>query len=92
MIESLANAIYVFGFVFMTPQLFINYKCAPLVVCLACVHTFVLVCRGGLIAGPFKRPHPNPYLNGCRLKSVAHMPWRVMGYKAFNTFIDDAFR
>merc|ERR1712166_1569110 len=24
------------------------------------------------------------------LKSVAHMPWRVMMYKAFNTFVDDA--
>lgn len=26
-----------------------------------------------------------------KLKSVAHMPWRVMTYKAFNTFVDDAF-
>ena len=42
---------YVFGFVGMTPQLFINYK----------------------------------------LKSVAHLPWRVLAYKAFNTFIDDVF-
>lgn len=40
-----------FGFIMMTPQLFINYK----------------------------------------LKSVAHLPWRVMSYKAFNTFIDDVF-
>ena len=24
-----------------------------------------------------------------KLKSVAHMPWRVLTYKAFNTFIDD---
>ena len=40
-----------FGFVMMTPQLFINYK----------------------------------------LKSVAHLPWRAFMYKAFNTFIDDAF-
>jgi hypothetical protein len=22
---------------------------------------------------------------------VAHLPWRVLMYKAFNTFIDDAF-
>mmetsp|Transcript_29308 Transcript_29308/g.65621 ORF Transcript_29308/g.65621 Transcript_29308/m.65621 type:complete len:179 (-) Transcript_29308:209-745(-) len=51
LVESLANGIYVFGFVFMTPQLFINYK----------------------------------------LKSVAHMPWRAMCYKFFNTFIDDVF-
>jgi hypothetical protein len=26
-----------------------------------------------------------------KLKSVAHMPWRVLIYKAFNTFIDDVF-
>ena len=38
-----------FGFIMMTPQLFINYK----------------------------------------LKSVAHLPWRMMTYKALNTFIDD---
>ena len=51
LVSSLADAIYLFGFVMMTPQLFINYK----------------------------------------LKSVAHLPWRVLMYKAFNTFIDDAF-
>jgi len=51
MISSLANGVYTFGFVMMTPQLFINY----------------------------------------RLKSVAHLPWRVFMYKGFNTFIDDAF-
>ena len=50
-VSSLADAVYLFGFISMTPQLFINYK----------------------------------------LKSVAHMPWRVMAYKAFNTFVDDAF-
>merc|ERR1712004_532798 len=38
-----------FGFIMMTPQLFINYK----------------------------------------LKPVAHLPWRMMTYKALNTFIDD---
>jgi len=26
-----------------------------------------------------------------KLKSVAHMPWRPLMYKAFNTFIDDVF-
>ena len=26
-----------------------------------------------------------------RLKSVAHLPWRALMYKAFNTFIDDVF-
>ncbi|CAH1792887.1 unnamed protein product [Owenia fusiformis] len=40
-----------FGFIAMTPQLFINYK----------------------------------------MKSVAHLPWRMMTYKALNTFIDDIF-
>jgi len=50
-IKSLVNAVYAFGFLFMLPQLFINYK----------------------------------------LKSVAHLPWKVFIYKAFNTFIDDVF-
>eukprot|EP00123_Amoebidium_parasiticum_P010703 comp20260_c0_seq2/m.25355 comp20260_c0_seq2/g.25355 ORF comp20260_c0_seq2/g.25355 comp20260_c0_seq2/m.25355 type:complete len:366 (-) comp20260_c0_seq2:718-1815(-) len=50
-LSSLVGAIYTFGFIMMTPQLFINYK----------------------------------------LKSVAHMPWRMMTYKALNTFIDDLF-
>uniref|UniRef100_A0A914D4B1 Cleft lip and palate associated transmembrane protein n=1 Tax=Acrobeloides nanus TaxID=290746 RepID=A0A914D4B1_9BILA len=40
-----------FGFITMTPQLFINYK----------------------------------------LKSVAHLPWRMLTYKFINTFIDDLF-
>jgi hypothetical protein len=26
-----------------------------------------------------------------KLKSVAHLPWRPLMYKAFNTFIDDVF-
>lgn len=51
----LLNMIYgfllTFGFIMMTPQLFINYK----------------------------------------LKSVAHLPWRMMSYKCLNTFIDDIF-
>lgn len=48
---TLVGFVYTFGFITMTPQLFINYK----------------------------------------LKSVAHMPWRVFIYKALNTFIDDMF-
>lgn len=47
-----AVGVYTFGFIMMTPQLFVNYK----------------------------------------LKSVAHLPWKVFMYKAFNTFIDDVFR
>uniref|UniRef100_A0A0K2V6R6 Lipid scramblase CLPTM1L n=1 Tax=Lepeophtheirus salmonis TaxID=72036 RepID=A0A0K2V6R6_LEPSM len=50
-IQSTANGVYAFGFIFMLPQLFVNYK----------------------------------------LKSVAHLPWKAFMYKAFNTFIDDAF-
>lgn len=33
---------------------------------------------------------PQIFIN-YKLKSVAHMPWRVMIYKFFNTFIDDVF-
>merc|ERR1712029_691017 len=48
---SIYGFLLTFGFIMMTPQLFINYK----------------------------------------LKSVAHLPWRMMTYKALNTFIDDIF-
>uniref|UniRef100_A0A6B2L1W1 Cleft lip and palate transmembrane protein 1-like protein n=1 Tax=Arcella intermedia TaxID=1963864 RepID=A0A6B2L1W1_9EUKA len=50
-ISSAANGVYAFGFLMLTPQIFVNYK----------------------------------------LKSVAHLPWRAMTYKVFNTFIDDLF-
>lgn len=50
-VDSLAGFGYAYGFILMTPQLFINYK----------------------------------------LKSVAHLPWRSLMYRAVNTFIDDAF-
>jgi len=50
-LSSLTGTVYTFGFVMMTPQLFINYK----------------------------------------MKSVAHLPWRTLIYKALNTFIDDLF-
>jgi len=50
-VQTAAYGVYLYGFVAMTPQLYINY----------------------------------------RLKSVAHMPWRTMLYKVFNTFIDDVF-
>jgi len=50
-ITSASSAMYGIGFVFMTPQLFLNYK----------------------------------------LKSVAHLPWKVLGYRFVNTFIDDLF-
>ncbi|KAK9171590.1 Cleft lip and palate transmembrane protein 1 (CLPTM1) family protein [Cryptosporidium meleagridis] len=50
-ISTLAGTVYTFGFIMMTPQLYINYK----------------------------------------LKSVDHLPWRFLVYKALNTFIDDIF-
>ncbi|XP_017797137.1 PREDICTED: cleft lip and palate transmembrane protein 1 homolog [Habropoda laboriosa] len=50
-LNMLFGFLLMFGFIMMTPQLFINYK----------------------------------------LKSVAHLPWRMMSYKFLNTFIDDIF-
>ncbi len=51
LVTSASSGVYAFGFVLMTPQLFLNYK----------------------------------------MKSVAHLPWRVLVYKSLNTFIDDLF-
>ena len=51
LLHTAGNGVYLYGFVAMCPQLYINY----------------------------------------RLKSVAHLPWRAMGYKVFNTIIDDVF-
>eukprot|EP00667_Euglena_gracilis_P006642 EG_transcript_6700 len=48
---TITGYLYIFGFIMMTPQLFINY----------------------------------------RLKSVAHLPWRALTYRAFNTVVDDVF-
>ncbi|KAK5974830.1 Cleft lip and palate transmembrane protein 1, partial [Trichostrongylus colubriformis] len=50
-LNMLYGFLLMFGFITMTPQLFINYK----------------------------------------LKSVAHLPWRMLTYKFINTFIDDLF-
>jgi hypothetical protein len=50
-ISNLANAVYMFGFICLCPQLYVNY----------------------------------------RMKSVAHLPWKVFMYKIFSTFVDDAF-
>ena len=33
---------------------------------------------------------PQLFIN-YKLKSVAHLPWRMLSYKALNTFIDDMF-
>ncbi|XP_071962542.1 putative lipid scramblase CLPTM1 [Antedon mediterranea] len=50
-LNMLYGFLLTFGFIMMTPQLFINYK----------------------------------------MKSIAHLPWRMLTYKALNTFIDDIF-
>lgn len=50
-LDILYGYLLTFGFIMMTPQLFINYK----------------------------------------MKSVAHLPWRMLTYKFLNTFIDDMF-
>ncbi|XP_058454115.1 putative lipid scramblase CLPTM1 [Malaya genurostris] len=50
-LNMLYGYLLTFGFIMMTPQLFINYK----------------------------------------MKSVAHLPWRMMTYKFLNTFTDDIF-
>ncbi|CAG0880629.1 unnamed protein product [Darwinula stevensoni] len=50
-LSMLYGFLLTFGFIMMTPQLFINYK----------------------------------------MKSVAHLPWRMLTYKFLNTFIDDIF-
>ncbi|KAJ7383976.1 Cleft lip and palate transmembrane protein 1 like protein [Desmophyllum pertusum] len=34
---------------------------------------------------------PQLFIN-YKMKSVAHLPWRMMTYKALNTFIDDLCR
>ncbi|XP_036775902.2 lipid scramblase CLPTM1L isoform X2 [Manis pentadactyla] len=78
LINSLVNGVYAFGFLFMLPQLFVNYKvwCCPVRVVwglLGCLAYQQHVC-----ACP-------------QMKSVAHLPWKAFTYKAFNTFIDDVF-
>lgn len=50
-LESLVGFIMIFGFVAMTPQLFLNYK----------------------------------------LKSVAHLPWRMLIYRFLSTIMDDLY-
>ena len=51
LLESVTTTVYALGFIFMLPQLVINY----------------------------------------RLQSVAHLQWRLLVYRALNTFIDDLF-
>jgi len=44
----------------------------------------------GVYAFGFLMMMPQIFIN-YKLKSVAHLPWRAMMYKVFNTFVDDIF-
>lgn len=44
----------------------------------------------GVYAFGFASMTPQLYVN-MKLRSVAHLPWRVLMYRSFNTFIDDLF-
>lgn len=44
----------------------------------------------GIYTFGFVQMVPQLYIN-YKLKSVAHLPWKAMTYKALNTFVDDLF-
>lgn len=43
-----------------------------------------------MVTAGFITMTPQLFIN-YKLKSVAHLPWRMLTYKALNTFIDDLF-
>ena len=51
---------------------------------------FISNCANAVYTFGFISLCPQLYIN-YRLKSVAHLPWKVFGYKIFTTFVDDAF-
>eukprot|EP00934_Nitzschia_sp_Nitz4_P006302 Nitzschia sp. Nitz4//scaffold13_size275219//75058//77530//NITZ4_000859-RA/size275219-augustus-gene-0.228-mRNA-1//1//CDS//3329535969//6292//frame0 len=51
---------------------------------------FITSASSAVYALGFVLMTPQLFLN-YKLKSVAHLPWRVMVYKSLNTFIDDLF-
>merc|ERR1712142_642482 len=54
-------------------------------------YSFILsMLYGFLLMFGFIKMTPQLFTN-YKLKSVAHMPWRMLTYKAINTFIDDIF-
>uniref|UniRef100_T1ITR1 Lipid scramblase CLPTM1L n=1 Tax=Strigamia maritima TaxID=126957 RepID=T1ITR1_STRMM len=55
-----------------------------------CFYCKMLTKISGVYAFGFLLMLPQLFLN-YKLKSVAHLPWKVFMYKAFNTFIDDIF-
>ncbi|KAK2117491.1 Cleft lip and palate associated transmembrane protein 1 [Saguinus oedipus] len=81
----LSVGVYAFGFLFMLPQLFVNYK----------VRRPMPPAAPSPVPPAAPSPMP-PAADLClsllfQLKSVAHLPWKAFTYKAFNTFIDDVF-
>ncbi|KAL9191256.1 hypothetical protein ACHAXT_000962 [Thalassiosira profunda] len=78
-----------------------KYFLLPLVVCYAVYslvrepHSgwyswFITTASSFVYAVGFVLMTPQLFLN-YKLKSVAHLPWRVLGYRFVNTFIDDLF-
>jgi hypothetical protein len=51
---------------------------------------FITTASSFVYAVGFVLMTPQLFLN-YKLKSVAHLPWRVLGYRFVNTFIDDLF-
>jgi len=49
---------------------------------------FVSAAAGGVYTFGFMMMCPQLYIN-YKLKSVEHLPWRALTYKAMNTFVDD---
>lgn len=62
---------YAFGFLFMLPQLFVNYK----------VRRAPGAAAWALRAARSERPAPNPHVSRPQMKSVAHLPWKAFTYK-----------
>ena len=79
----------------MTPQLFINYKLKSATHASAPSYWTAAIHSATHCILPAIEP-PNPLRHGCTAHTtlctgVAHLPWKVFMYKAFNTFIDDVF-
>jgi hypothetical protein len=84
-----------------TATLWLSILCIPLIIGYSIYslmyeeykswYSFVLSTAVGFVyAFGFISMMPQLFIN-YKLKSVAHMPWRVFTYKALNTFIDDLF-
>ena len=82
LLGSTVNFVYSFGFVLMTPQLFINYKLK------STAHMPWKVCHHRRSkSGPQHADLP-PLLTSCAFHLSC---WQTLIYKSLNTFIDDLF-